>query len=315
MTGTGTQIDPYIIMTADDLYSMDALGGSGIYFKLGANIDFNETAYAESFVSIPLKCAELDGNGYYIRNIYANNPTGEASLFTLYSKAICGEEQTLKNLKTQNITLFGKSTHFFGDSSGAGKLLLNNCELTCKFKATAEMTNGTSGYNGILSSSNRRLHFYLCTLIIDADLFKTHPLWYGGSFSRSQMRLNLTVASGRSYTSSRESMLYQVDVNDSYFFGTITQTGEAVSGSNDFVFAMSGVHTNSYQVIEYTNFSNVYYNANFGSACFYDRTVAGNVPFKSANGSNFNLLYELSTAQCKDSAYLQSIGFLTEGTD
>ena len=41
MTGNGTNENPYIITTVDELYSMEELGGSDVYFELGNDIDFN----------------------------------------------------------------------------------------------------------------------------------------------------------------------------------------------------------------------------------------------------------------------------------
>ena len=69
MTGSGTAENPYIIMNADDLYSMSTTGSNETYFSLGADIDFNETDYAENFTPINLNCKKFDGNGHVIRNV------------------------------------------------------------------------------------------------------------------------------------------------------------------------------------------------------------------------------------------------------
>ena len=64
MTGSGTAENPYIIMNADDLYSMSTTGNNETYFSLGADIDFNDTDYAENFTPISLNCKKFDGNGH-----------------------------------------------------------------------------------------------------------------------------------------------------------------------------------------------------------------------------------------------------------
>ena len=51
MTGTGTQTDPYIIESFEDFLNIS--GGENSYYKLGVNIDANDTPYAEGWEAMP----------------------------------------------------------------------------------------------------------------------------------------------------------------------------------------------------------------------------------------------------------------------
>lgn len=71
MTGTGTQADPYIVGTWDELVT--ACSSYGVYVRLGADIDMNDE-YPEGITSgCDLNCCELDGDGHRIKNISAKN--------------------------------------------------------------------------------------------------------------------------------------------------------------------------------------------------------------------------------------------------
>ena len=50
MTGTGTQTDPYIIESFEDFLNIS--GGENSYYKLGVNIDANDTPYAEGWEAV-----------------------------------------------------------------------------------------------------------------------------------------------------------------------------------------------------------------------------------------------------------------------
>ena len=68
ITGTGTSADPYVVTTWDELASVTS--ETGVYIKLGNNIDMN-TEYPEGLTSgLTINCAEIDGEGYTIKNLY-----------------------------------------------------------------------------------------------------------------------------------------------------------------------------------------------------------------------------------------------------
>ena len=73
MTGTGTQIDPYLV---EDVYDFCKM--SGAYYKLVNDIDFNDhTTYKYGVTSQIIggsgNAIYLDGDGHEVRNIVCSN--------------------------------------------------------------------------------------------------------------------------------------------------------------------------------------------------------------------------------------------------
>ena len=121
---------------------------------------------------------------------------------------------------------------------------------------------------------------------------------------------------GNDYSTEKDALFYFQTISDSYIFGTIRQTGEPVEGKNNFYFSNFQSHKGFYQVINYENISNVYWNSSLTGPCFYDSDVAGAAAVQNTYSSNANpgWLYALTTEQCKDVEYLKSIGYLVEGS-
>lgn len=65
MTGTGTQNDPYIVDNTADF--LEAVALSGVYVQLGSDIDSAADGY-EYIGSVQAKALSVNGNGYAIRN-------------------------------------------------------------------------------------------------------------------------------------------------------------------------------------------------------------------------------------------------------
>lgn len=68
MQGDGTQGNPYIVTTWAEF--LIATGTSNAYVELGNDIDMNEELPDGVMSTVDMNCAELDGNGYEIRNAY-----------------------------------------------------------------------------------------------------------------------------------------------------------------------------------------------------------------------------------------------------
>lgn len=83
MTGTGTQNDPYIVDTWEDFVT--AIGTSGAYVKVADDTVWDMNSIApEGIGRIYCTCAELDGNGAEIHNLYFN-AAGEYGVFYMYN--------------------------------------------------------------------------------------------------------------------------------------------------------------------------------------------------------------------------------------
>lgn len=70
MTGTGTKTDPYVVSTWAELSAK--MQESGVYIKLpeqGGVIDLNDE-FPDGISEIDVKCREVQGNNWQIRNLY-----------------------------------------------------------------------------------------------------------------------------------------------------------------------------------------------------------------------------------------------------
>lgn len=70
MTGTGTKTDPYVVSTWAELSAK--MQESGVYIKLseqGGVIDLNDE-FPDGISKIEVKCREVQGNNWQIRNLY-----------------------------------------------------------------------------------------------------------------------------------------------------------------------------------------------------------------------------------------------------
>lgn len=120
MTGTGTQADPYIPYEWDEV--LEAIGTSGVYVKFpdtAGEYDMN-TLYPEGVPRIRIRCAQINGNGWNIKNIYSTD-----SPFAVFG---------LCNVVRLNIVDFlHEGGDFFLLDEGYyadGRLLIEQCELS-----------------------------------------------------------------------------------------------------------------------------------------------------------------------------------------
>lgn len=315
MTGEGTQTNPYIITTADELYSMGTLGGTDVYFRLEADIDFNGTQYAETFEPIPLYCAELDGNGHTIRNIYCNSDS-TVTVFSDMTSNTSAQTAVIKNLVIENTELVGADITFFAKNSGSvkGTIRLEGCCFSIRFTLTAKVTNGSSSQKGLLHDIYRIPDVYMCTMKIEMKLVAGHPLIAKGTVNRSQFDVNVSFVDSRISSQGYTALFSSTDMTDTAVFGRISadNTGTA----NCYHYADEGNHSNCYQAVEYNNISTLYWNSTIRTPCFYNKDLAECVTEFSnspSSGVNYSEVLALTTEQCKDAGYLRSAGFICEG--
>ena len=137
MTGSGTLLDPYIIMNVVDLQDMeDALTA---YYELGANIDaaitstWNAGAGFKPIGSAALATwftGHLDGKGHTITSLFINRPLEDAvGLFGQIASHV-----TIKDVHLENCNITGRS--FVGalvgyiESPSAGVVTIDSCSST-----------------------------------------------------------------------------------------------------------------------------------------------------------------------------------------
>lgn len=318
MQGTGIPEFPYTIMTADDLYLMDIFGGEDKYFRLGADIDFNGTSVSESFRPIPLCCAQFDGCGHTIRNVYVNTDS-EVSLFENTLSPTYLSETTVKNLRLSNISLTGKTVSLVTNGikdEGAVTVHFANCVFPVKIKLLDEIVNPTAKNCDLLTGEKTTADVYGCTMAIDLISTLSFPVLSGGTAARSRFQVRYDLRKDLSSSMTGNALFYGSSFVDCYFFGTVSAESNLYDGR--FCFAQNGSFNNCYQVIGYRNFTDVYWNSEIKSTCFYDSGLIGEgvtVRNTAETSSSPAVIHALTTEQCKDALYLQTIGFYCEGID
>ena len=308
MTGSGTAENPYIIMNADDLYSMSTAGSNETYFSLGADIDFNDTDYAENFTPINLNCKKFDGNGHVIRNVNYSLMEATASMFTVSGTEA---EITIENLKIENIRLSGTSVFLFGNSGENCNILLTHCtfvlnDITTISTLTATETNKFC----LMHDKNIKIIADYCTFAVKVSYAKLYAFLSWDSISHTQVSIEIDFNSSLSSGNAYNAICSALNVSDSYFFMKIINKS---SKTNIDVSSSACIFNHSYFIFnEIKNISYINWSGSIANACFYDKEVLNQVSESSTVKCDANYspnVYALTTEQCKNAVYLRSIGF------
>lgn len=312
MNGAGTKENPYIIMNADDLYSMENVGNSEAYFLLGADIDFNDTQYAEKFKPITLNCKVFSGNGHTIRNVNYSSPEEEASMFILADNT---ENMTVENLRTENIRLVGKGAFIFRIENGNCSLSLEHCVLVMNEMTTlSSMQASSESRHCIIHGSNIKVSADYCTFVVNVNFFKIYAMFSDDTLSHSQIKAEIHTNSLAYKDDAYNAFLSGTKVSDSYFFMEVYYDSTTLG---NFIFSSSNsTFSKSYLVFEgVKGISNVHWYGSIGSICFFDSNVLRKHNINATVVNSSSNLYSLSTERCKDPVYLRSIGFNCVGAD
>lgn len=327
MNGTGTQADPYQITTVEELVSVVTKNDITVYAKLMNDIDFNNSDYI-NLDSMVFRLKEFDGQNHKISNIYTDKGT-------CFEFGISYNTQVIKNVIIEAVVINYTNDYcclfkHIGDYSCE----FNNCDFRVK------LNNNNKNVNGMFIcktlNSNKNFTFNNCIFNIDTYLYDNVPRSIMGDvtnksyvsyyFNYCEFNLNLismctidhTVATGSSSA-------------DFYSLFPGTNTGVKMEfkfcpifiniynlGKDECILAQIygqyGAFNlyNSYIIIQskgkYPNATIKMANITCTATCFYDKELSGNFIFDESSLAIDNL-YGLTTAQCKDPAYLESIGF------
>ncbi|MBQ9897952.1 MAG: hypothetical protein IJM44_00675 [Ruminococcus sp.] len=306
MTGTGTRSDPFIIMSAADMYAMSTAGGADVYCKLGADIDLNGTQYADDFTPFPLNCAAFDGNGHTIRNVYKAAPGGTAALFEVMTSAVA-----LSGISMENIMLNAPLPNLFMSQTSGAAVTISRCRFAMDITATSSATNASGDTKCILHDGNTSVNVQLSSFIIRAHMLKYQPFMSGGTLASSMFRISLQYLQTRDGTEGALSaFLMNVNMTDCGFLGTVkllTSTSGAI-----FYFASGGEHTNSYSAVVFNSMKYVYWDAYIRSTCIWRYSDNTNITLRNDKGtSGYILQFEISSM--KNASILRNYGFNCEG--
>jgi len=151
LDGSGTEDDPYVIKTKDDMFLFASKVNDGtyknVYVVLGANIDLEQEDWTSIGTSANPFTGTFDGQGYTIYNIwsYDRGLFGYTSTGNYVDSATDGRA-TIKNLTIEGVEVYNQSTSAVGGLVGqAGQ----NTEIS-NVKVTGYISIYGYGYVGAL---------------------------------------------------------------------------------------------------------------------------------------------------------------------
>lgn len=290
MRGNGTASDPYIITTAEELYSMETVGSPSAYFALGCDIDFNGTPEAETFLPVVLNCRRLDGRGCRIRNILSTIAEGALCIFLI---PVTAQNLTLKDIVIENAHLTAPAAGLFMGYQTA--VVMEGCRISASFSCTGEPSEDFSIFGAPVSAVR-------CSFMLRLRFRKQHKILEGGSLSRCQFRLDLEARHMFPGTMGAYPLFEVVSASDTYFMGRIKgydpYRGYCLIFNNVTLMNCYAVLTSEGEAYV-TDTINTY----AATPCFFnnDTGCTGVLVLSCFTG--------LTPAQCRDAAYLRSIGF------
>ena len=285
MTGTGTQIDPYLVEDVYDFLAIDSAYHNP-YYKLVNDIDFNDHETYKYGISTTLFSGEtyVDGDGHEVRNMILS---GTSSKITA---------KEFKNISFSNIILNTIQKGAVGQIKAS---TFNNCRfgyyssnsnLACIFSIGFGTFNdctfniaGSTYIHTMMNCTFNRCHIHFNNFIHTSNA--SFIISCDENVSSSKVVFNNTYITG------------EIDVKNGNY------TTNIFYGATDKV-----TLNNSYFACKITtNYDHIYIMSNTASmtsTCFADKTLISKV--KTDNTYRW---YLLTTEQCKNNAYLQSIGF------
>jgi len=278
LDGDGTQENPYQITTVAEFRSMN---DSDAYFKLMNDLDVNDSEWAAGWTEVTIAFKELDGDGHEIRNINHNGTTQAITISSANS--------TIKKLAFLNFISIGSLQCFYAPASGVTTFDM------CNFSFDVN-TNRFFGLGGTSSA----IAFNRCSFTLSgvangfdspyrATSAMTNCHIYLVNFKLPDTLTGFNATSFIRLNSTRVSIL-----------GSANKTGDGTMQlfrSCTQCFVALDMADSAYRP---TAFS-----ANAPSTpCFYDKDLMG---VEMATQTN---VHALTTAQCKDKDYLNSIGFV-----
>ncbi|MFC5471285.1 S-layer homology domain-containing protein [Cohnella suwonensis] len=150
--GAGTANDPYQIATAEQLDKVRNNLQSGVYFKLTADIDLSGYQADEGWIPIgdsdtPFQ-GDMDGNGYKIKNLKINSPSGQYIGLFGYT----GENSIVHNIRLENAIVSGNT--YVGGFVGRNLGTISNSSASGNISGKYNIGGLVGGNEGTISSSS-----------------------------------------------------------------------------------------------------------------------------------------------------------------
>lgn len=282
MTGTGTADDPYVVDNIADFRS--ACLKVDAYIELSSDIDCNDDeTMSDNFNGLSVYCYKIDGKGYSIRNIYTT-PNSTSSAFIFMVNRLAGG---ICNLNFENV-FFNSTSCSFINSLNNSSVKFYNCN-----------------FSGIINTSNL---YAFCNYYIKAEkctfnfnVISSRSLGVIFSYLKAEScEFRLKMYSIKRCVTTAGTIASQAD--NSYVVGSWEFQEEDTSTSKTSLFSHSNL---SYVAMSIKNAgTNILFSASSDLTCFYDNDLLDNSEILEQDN-----VYALTTEQCKNRDYLNSIGF------
>ncbi|MDE5946954.1 MAG: hypothetical protein K2G63_06610 [Oscillospiraceae bacterium] len=290
MKGTGTKTDPFIVENYDDLCNMK--GGSDKCYKLDTDIDFSLIDIRKPDdppVNVSFK--ELDGNNHIISNYFRRESDNENANSLFKSDS----EFTLRNLNFSGIYLVGGDTQLC-DTGNSIAVYYDNCHIAIKIADTYPNSNSRPVFGvGVFKD---------CEVLVEGTLKFTKILTeyaslkggFEGCLVKVNMHFDNLSSDSSAYPFCGTNFLY------SGLVGKITNSNSDNTG----IKLVDKRCMFSYIAVDMDAIGSNFTAGSWEGVNFYDKEVMANIVDKIPSNSH---LLALTTEQCKDADYLQSIDF------
>lgn len=288
MTGTGTELDPYIVSNWTDFCSVKDESGKYIFWEeLPADqkiVDLNEEVPEGYNSAFTINSRKVDFNGWTIRNLSIYEPTAIAPI-------MCGTgNHTLKNGKFLNCN-FSAHVPFGAQNPSA----LEDCIITGTFNSTGYGGSGDRPYA-------RHTAYIRCAINMNVNIHSSGYTDWEPMLVNSIVRLNVISqkSSGNAFGIGYNSVTYDgknTATHDSKIILDLSLTAE--SGANNIAITCSGNNVFIVKSDVKTTF-----------AAYSTYTKVSLVRSDNPNDVYSSALYKaVSDEQLKDPDYLYSLGF------
>ena len=248
------------------------MNNSSAYFKLMNNLDVNDSEWVTGWTDGSISFNVFDGDGFEIRNINHITANGNAI-------SIASTSGIIKNVNFRNFVSIGSGSCFY--KQGGYNLYFRDC--TFDFDV---LTNYIFNVTALMIER--------CAFTLKGELKSgfNGSLYVSASMTNSHIKLDgLKIPNGN---------LITIDSTRVSILGNATKDVSGTSGwfyDANQCFVAVDMNDSDYKPTAFSS-------NNPTAPCFYDKDLLGAIMTEQTN------VHALTTAQCKDKDYLNSIGFV-----
>ena len=333
MNGEGTKASPYQVTTADEF--IEAIKQDNAYVEILNDLDFNNSKYwnIKTKTSVPassstypehafeLKCSNINGNNFKISNIFMCDTN---VLFLLHGG---NTTVSIDNLIFEVIMLnYNKSyCSLFHTYINAFKITFSNCDFRIKLNSVKDSQNlFTVGSDGC------SYNWVNCIFNIDCYIYAniTNNIFFNNGSSTNIFRyceFNINIINNKKSFGGLDTGYIFKSSYTLYFCPIFINIYNNIEAANSQVLMYFGnyltksILNNSYIVVQSKGtypakiafLDQSYNHSGFkcNGTCFYDADVSTDLIYYNYTSYPITNLNRLTTEQCKDASYLNSIGF------